>query len=336
MKNFELIIIGGGPAGLRAGEIAGSCDIDYIILEKGGIAGAWRSIRPEMIMLSPCHPQRDWTSISPRFPIWRMDVQRPFCLAGEFVNYLNEFYRSLNINIKIHDAVTTVKKENDLFKIETEQDLYAAPFLLVATGFLSNPYIPDIPGFRHNRQVIHAHAFRNAKDFRSKRVVIIGAGNSAAETALAICGDAQTYLYTRKKLKFFSKTRNLCHIRGLSESLLLELIRMKIIHYVPNSQSIKFENQVLVTNHSRLTTDYIICATGYRPHVSMLQDLSLIYNNKDHYPVITENGESVQIKNLFFGGPLARYRLSSQFIHGFVKKIPLTIHEIKKRLRNIY
>jgi thioredoxin reductase len=334
--NYELIILGGGPSGLKAGEAAGNAGINYIILEKGKIAGAWQALRPEMIMLSPCHPQRDWTSLSDKFPIWRLDVKRPFCTAKEFVHYLSEYTGYFKINIHEKTKATTVNKQDHLFKIDTSKATYYAPFLIVATGFLSNPYIPDIPGFKQHPKVLHSHTFRDAKSFRNKRVIVIGAGNSAAETALELCGEAQTYLYTRRQLRFFSKTKNLCHIRGISESLLLEMIKMKIIHYFPNSRLLNFDNHILTTKHTRLKTDYIICATGFRPHLAMIRHLDITYDNTKYYPEITEHGESTQIANLFFTGPLARFRLSSQFIHGFVKNVPITIGEIEKRLRNIY
>jgi putative flavoprotein involved in K+ transport len=234
--DFELVIIGGGPAGIKAGEEAKSLGINYVILERGGIAAAWQTLRPEMVMLSPCHPQRDWTSLTKNFPIWRLDVKRPFCTAEEFVNYLKEYSASFNANIKVRTEVKSVMKDKHLFKIVTSDDTYCAPLVLVTTGFLSNPFIPDIPGFRQQEYVMHSHDFRGAKSFRSKRVIVIGGGNSAAETALALCGEAQTYLFTRNKLKFFSKTKNLCHIRGISESLLLEMIQMELIRYLPDSK----------------------------------------------------------------------------------------------------
>ena len=333
---YELVIIGSGPAGLKAGDVARAAGIDYIILEKGGIADAWQSLRPEMMMLSPCHPQRDWTSLSAKFPIWRLDVRRPFCTAEEFVHYLREYSASFNANLQVRTEVLSITKKNQIFKLETRNGIYSAPFILITTGFLCNPFIPDIPGFRNSDCVIHSHYFKGAKAFRSRRVIVIGAGNSAAEVALSLCGEAQTHLYTRGNLKFFSKTKNLCHIRGLSESLLLEMINMKLIHYLPNTRLELLKNRTLSTKNHSIKTDYIICATGYRPHIPMMDQISIKYGNARYYPDISPLGESQQVQNLFFGGPLARIRPGSQFIHGFIKIIPQTVDEIKRRLRNIY
>ena len=184
MKEKELIIIGSGPAGLKAGQLAQQLGIDYLIIEKGDVAQAWQDIRPDMPMLSPCHPQRDWTSISNQFPIWKMPITRPFCFAYEFVQYLKAFCEKFALNICTKTQVDKLSYAGNHFIIETEQDIFHSRFILVATGFFGNPYIPNIPGLRGNPIVMHSHYYKSPDVFRNKRVAIIGAGNSGAEIAI--------------------------------------------------------------------------------------------------------------------------------------------------------
>ena len=56
---------------------------------------------------------------------------------------------------------------------------------------------------------------------------------------------------------------------------------------------------------------------------------------ENEYPKLKKFGESALVENLFFGGPLAHYKLANTFIHGFTKTIPETMQEIKKRLGDI-
>ena len=44
----ELLIIGSGPAGLKAGKEAKKAGIDYLILEQGDVAQSWRDIRQSL------------------------------------------------------------------------------------------------------------------------------------------------------------------------------------------------------------------------------------------------------------------------------------------------
>jgi cation diffusion facilitator CzcD-associated flavoprotein CzcO len=328
----ELLIIGSGPAGLRAGMEAKKADIDYLILDRGEIAQSWRDIREDMPMLSPCLPQRDWTSISEEFPIWKMDVERPFCYAHEFTRYLLEFADHYNLNVATDTHVNSIEKHGDSFQVNSNKGIFNSKIVLVASGFFGNPYIPNIPGLRNSPAVMHSHQFKSYKPFQNKRVIIIGSGNSAAETAIVLAGHAQVYLLSRSELQFFSKTKNLCNIRGISESYLLELIQMQIIRHIPNAKIKKVDGNSVHLANKTIEAQHIICATGYHADLSALENLSLEVDEKTKFPHIKKTGESASIENLFFAGPLAYTRISSLLIHGFIKLVPKTLNVISKRI----
>ncbi len=330
----ELVIIGSGPAGLKAAHEAVLRGIDYVVLERGAVSQAWRDINQEMILLSPCHPQRDWTSLSHKFPIWKLPVKRPYCSAAEFVDYLEAYANHFNLNIKTKHSVQNVVKDEQGFVVTCENGCqYRAPILLVATGIFGNPYIPPLPGIENNPHVMHSHDYKGAQDFKQKRVLIIGAGNSAAETAIDLSGYAMVYMVSRKDLKFFSDTKNLFHIRGVSESYLKELISMELIRYRAYQEIQKIEQNTVYFKDWKLTVDKIILATGYRANVSVLKNFA-IKSNKYGYPEVSQTGESIQYPNLFFAGPLSFQTSVSIVIHGFLRYIPLTVQRIAEKLRD--
>jgi len=330
----ELIIIGSGPAGLRAGEEAKKAELDYLILEQGEVAQSWKDIRQDLIMLSPCLPQRDWTSISTDFPIWKLDVTRPYCYAWEFAEYLVRHADHFSLNISEKSRAKAIRKIDDGYEIDTDLTVYRCKFLVIAAGFFGNPYIPDIPGLRGHPLVMHSHQFKSAEHLRNKRVVIIGSGNSAAETAIILAGYAQVYMLVRNELRFFSKTKNLCDIRGISESYLLELMAMEIIRYLPRTKISRVEQDHIYFNDKELEVHQIICATGYNADLSMLGDLQIPVHSKTGFPVIQDFGESMAFEKLFFAGPLAYTHLTSLLLHGFIKLIPDTIAAIARRRVN--
>jgi len=333
MMKKELVIIGSGPAGLRAGEIAQELNIDYIILEKGEVAQAWKSIRPGMRLLSPCHPQRDWTSLSPKFPIWKLDVERPYCSSKEFVEYLGLFVKHFDLSILTQNAVQSIKKNKNDFLVETKNETIECKTILMATGFFSNPYIPNIPGAKENTNVLHSHFYASSENYKHQRIIVVGGGNSAAEIAIELVGYSQVYLFTRNELKFFSKSQNLCHIRGVSESYLLELMKMGLIRHRANTKIVKFEDNLLtLDNGDELEFNKVIFATGYRPKLDMFEIDQFKNVAENKYPKLKDYGESTLVENLFFGGPLAQTKLANTFIHGFTKTIPETMNEIKRRL----
>jgi len=207
-----------------------------------------------------------------------------------------------------------------------------AKTVIVSTGFFGNPYIPNIKGFLNNKLVSHSHFYKSHDPFKHKRIAIVGGGNSAAEIAIELSGFSQVFLLTHKPLRFFSKTKNLCDIRGVSESLLMELIRMGLIRHISDIEIKKLHSNQLYYSGGCLIVDHIICATGYHPYLSVFKAFQPKTNPRNKFPQVSQVSEAVNIRNLFFAGPLAYKRSGSMFIHGFVKNIPPTIQEISKRL----
>lgn len=330
----DLIIIGGGPAGLKCAEEAQKKQIDYLIIERGEVSQGWKEIRPDMLMLSPCHPQRDWTSLSSKFPIWKLNVKRPYCTAGEFWNYLVEFNAHFNFNYKSDTTIVEVSHNGDEFILRDQNEIqYQAPIIIVATGIFGNPYIPPIDGAENNPHVLHSHYYKSAKDYSGKSVAVVGAGNSAAEIAIDLTSCAMVYLVTRKDLQYFSDTQKLYHIRGISESYLKELIKMEIIRYRPHQDIQSIDGNSIFFKNWKLDVNNIIFATGYQAYIQVLKNFKLRVN-KTNYPEVSMTGESIQYPNLFFVGPLSFQSTSSLVIHGFIKQIPATLNRIAEKLKS--
>ncbi len=328
----DLIIIGAGPAGLRAAELAYKNDLDYIVLERGSVGQHWRDLRPNMRLLSPCLPQRDWTSISPDFPIWKFPVRRPYCSVNEFVHYLEMAQEQLHLNISEQTEVIRVLHKDNAFQvIEASHRKWHTNHLIVASGIMNGFNFPDVPGIESNPHVIHSHQFKNEKEFKNKKVLILGSGNSAAELAIELAGKAMVYLYSRHEIRYFSETDKLYHVRGISESYLKELIRMEIIRHKPNMTLKEIRGNRVLFDTSELIVDNIIFATGYKPNFPFLDDLNLKHSSQG-YPKIDKLGQSLQYPGLYFAGPLAKKNMTSSLIHGFSRQIEPTIFHISKQI----
>jgi cation diffusion facilitator CzcD-associated flavoprotein CzcO len=67
--------------------------------------------------------------------------------------------------------------------LETGETItYTYGAVLVANGHHWDPYWPDVPG-TFEGEVMHAHAYKTADVLKDKRVLIVGAGNSACDIA---------------------------------------------------------------------------------------------------------------------------------------------------------
>ena len=77
------------------------------------------------------------------------------------------------------------KKQFEVVSRDTKKDTEATDFfdyLVVATGHFSTPNVPFYEGFdTFNGRILHAHDFRDAREFTNKNVLILGTSYSAED-----------------------------------------------------------------------------------------------------------------------------------------------------------
>jgi cation diffusion facilitator CzcD-associated flavoprotein CzcO len=162
----EYLVIGAGPAGLQMGRFLHRAGRDYVILEAGqGPATFFRTF-PRHRVLST-----DDNSLFDGVPFSRYS-KRSFPDADDLVRYLEDFARPLNVRYN-----TPV---SDLGQ-------YRARHIVVAIG--KRPHMPSIPGIEHAET--YASASTDPTEYAGKRVLIIGRGHSAFETADNIAASAR-------------------------------------------------------------------------------------------------------------------------------------------------
>jgi putative flavoprotein involved in K+ transport len=328
----DVLIVGGGPAGLLLAHHFQEHGIDYHVLERGKVAQAWRAMRPGMVLLSPSVPGTDWTSLTLKHPLWTLPgVRKPFPTREDFLCYVEAFSREHALRIGENVAATKVVAAPGGFRVSTTAGESFCRFLVLASGASTAPAFPDIPGIPLNSHVVHSCDFVHCMAYAGKRVLIIGGGNSAAEIAIELAGTARVTLCTRGPIRYFSETGELEHIRGSSEGVLKELIRFGIIHLREADPALSVAHRrVRFRSGDEREFDWILCATGYRPKWVPMEGIEL-QEDPDGYPVISGVGEST-VPGLYLCGSLARFNRRCAFIHGFRNYVEKVFWDIADRL----
>ncbi len=156
----DVVMIGAGPTALAAAVYTAREDIETLIFEKGVIGG--------LAAIT------DKVDNYPGFPEGIEGLQ----LADNLRLQAERFGAVIELG-----EVTSVKREDDLLKLETTSgDMYAKA-VLVATG--SEWVKLGIPGeSEFYGRGVHNCATCDGAFYRDKRLVVVGSGNSAAQEAL--------------------------------------------------------------------------------------------------------------------------------------------------------
>ena len=162
VSEYDVAILGGGPAGLTAGLYLGQAKIKTILIDPA-LPGGYMGITHQV-------------SNYPGFT----EAQPGFMLA----HYMSEQTKQTGIDFKVAVDITSVdllKKEIVIDELETIR----AKKIIIATG--TTPNTMNAPGEKEYKgKGISYCATCDAKYFVNKEVTVIGGGNSAVEEALFI------------------------------------------------------------------------------------------------------------------------------------------------------
>lgn len=186
----DVIVIGAGPAGLATSRELKRRGVDHVILERGHAVGhTWANLYDSLVL----HTGKHLSSL-PGLPFSRSTALFPS--RGDFLEYLHRYAESFQLPIRTSADARAVERLGNGWRVKTVDDAeLTAGSLVVATGIVSNPHLPSIPGReRFSGRLMHSVEYRRPQAFAGRRVLVVGAGNSAGEIAseLAAAGAVVT------------------------------------------------------------------------------------------------------------------------------------------------
>lgn len=158
---YDLIIIGGGPAGLAAGIYGGRARLNTLILEKSTVGG--RAYTTREIVNYPGIP----TTSGP-----------------DLTEQMAEHAKGFGVEIK-REPVKSMDVTGDIKLVNTRRHQYGAKAVIIATG--TSARILGIPGERElTGQGVAYCATCDAEFFQDQHVVVVGSGDQAIEEGMFI------------------------------------------------------------------------------------------------------------------------------------------------------
>ena len=347
-NKFDYIIIGCGPGGIQMGHFFEKNNIDYVILEKNNKAGSFFEKFPrhgKLISINKVHTgtdnpefnlRHDWNSLlsykSVKKPLLFKDYSSNyFPKRQHLVNYLNGFSKGLNIvyNEEIN-LIEKCKNNGFNYSIKSRKKTYYCKYLILATGWNRE----NIPNIEKGGEFIipYGTISTNPKDYTNKRIMIIGGGNSAFETAENLLEDTQyIHLNYKSPANFAWETHYPGNLRSVN-STFIDSYLLKSMNIIDRSVSsfveVKNEKEGLgyyfLDKAEKLYNknyDMIISCTGFKTntdyfHKDCVPDI--VYNK---LPNLTEEYESINNDHMYFAGAMMHchdYKKSTGgFIHGF-------------------
>lgn len=342
--HHDYLIIGAGPAGLQLGYYLEKAGRDYLILEAGESAGTFFKTFPRHRMLISINKvytghddpdlnmRWDWNSLLSDNPdmLFKNYSKDYFPHPDDFVRYLNDFAACFDLKVAYGVRVVGISKPDQFVVRDASGTTYTCRRLIIATG-VTQPYVPPIPGVELVERYVDVTI--DPQDFVNQRVLLIGKGNSAFETADNLMGTAAViHLASPHPLKLAWKSHHPGHLRAVNNNFLDSYLLKSqngmldgTIERIERRDG-KFHVAVSFTRAHGAAGEYvydrvILCA-GFRFDATIFDEScrpALAIG--DRLPFQTSEWESTNIKDLYFAGTLTQMRdfkkTQSTFIHGF-------------------
>jgi thioredoxin reductase/NAD-dependent dihydropyrimidine dehydrogenase PreA subunit len=164
-NQFEVIIIGAGPAGVNAALEFEKLGVSYLVLEKDRLFGA-------LDRFAKTH-QFYVASKGDRAVLGDLPFDHD-CTAGELVADWKKRLESRRLNARYGEAVTGVQKR-DLFEVRTGKSVYLAQRVIVAVGKHVHLRKLEVAGARDPKV---RYVWDDSEQFAGKRLLVLCAGHS--------------------------------------------------------------------------------------------------------------------------------------------------------------
>ncbi|MEW6775876.1 MAG: NAD(P)-binding domain-containing protein [Bdellovibrionota bacterium] len=297
---FNVVVVGGGPAGVSVAAEALQAGIDRVlVLEKGDTHN---------YMINKLY------TVGKRVDtVWKGIDAKPegilYITPGNRETYLHtmeEYIQKYNVQIRYKQDVWQIKRADDgSFNINVgPKEIIKSRTVVLAIGVMGRPNKPSYPIPPALKGRIHFDL--TSANLKGARVLVIGGGDTASE--------AVQYLQPDNQVVFSYRQAKLSRMNEINEKILLELGRKKEAELWYPSDVEKLEAtpdgkcKVIFKDGSKgsakeETFDHVVYCLGGSSPTGFLKSIGLEFNSQ--FPQVNPDTHETDIPGLYLAGDLA-------------------------------
>lgn len=194
--HLEVIVVGGGQAGLAVGYFLALQGRHFAILEAAAEpAAAWRARWDSLRLFTPAR----YSSL-PGLPFPGDPDSYPG--RDEVSSYLTEYARHFALPVVLDSGVRSIRRAEDRYRVELADRSYTADQVVIATGPFQVPFVPAIADdLDQDVFQIHSTRYRAPGDLPDGPVLVVGGGNTGFQIAEELSAAREVHLSIRSRQK---------------------------------------------------------------------------------------------------------------------------------------
>jgi thioredoxin reductase/NAD-dependent dihydropyrimidine dehydrogenase PreA subunit len=216
--DYDLLIIGAGPAGISASLTARKNNLKFLTLEQDSLGGTvFNFPRAKLVMTS--------TMELPLYGKIKLTETSKTALMNLWTDVLSRN----NIKINDQEKVEEIKRGNDYFEIKSSKNDYKANYVLLSIGRRGSPKKLGVPG--ESKEKVY-YRLLEPELIHNQKILIVGGGDSAIESALLLKEEAN-------EVSISYRSESFSRLKPKNQERIEEAIKNKSIKVIYNSNVVE-------------------------------------------------------------------------------------------------
>ncbi len=264
--DFDVIIVGSGPAGISAGLSAIQHGLSYKLLEQEDSLGGtvYHYPRNKIAMTAPIKLALVGT-------VKMGEIQKETLLE-----FWQDVVKKTGLELSLRQRMDNIECRPDgTFAVLTTSGVYTTRSVLLAIGRRGSPRKLDVPGEEASKVV---YRLIDAEQYRGQSVIVVGGGDSALEAAVALSEQPGTDVTLSYRSAAFGrvKVRNRERLQAQEAAGRLRvLLESRIVSIEKDTATIEHGGEVRQVRNDAM----IVCAGGILP-TPLLQKVGIEFETK--------------------------------------------------------
>lgn len=311
----DVAIIGAGPSGLFAvfecGMLGLSCAVFDALSEIGG----------------------QCTALYPEKPIY--DIPGfPAILAGDLIANLESQAAPFRPDYHLGQQIVSIRHESGLWHIKSSKgmEIHASAIIIAGGAGAFGPNRPPLDGIEAYEGHSVFYMVRRKEDFRGKKVVIAGGGNSAVDWALSLAPITEKLYVVHRRDKFRAAPESVRRMEALANEGQIEMIVPYQLHKIKGHDK-KLTDVVVQTMEGAerdLPADILLPFFGLAAELGPLADWGLAVDHK-HIAVDPATCQT-STPGIYAIGDIAAYKNKLKLILTGFNEGALAAHAIHRQI----